>query len=140
MLLLTAFLALQLQITPVVEVSERAMMTLDSIAAMSWWEQLEPGACVTVWEKKADTLVIRAIAPGNVSYRTNMSITWDRTMCGDTLPAIHGHLLGLGAWARPTPVDWVGAGQPYRRAPFMLLLLISDRGVAHQLIPYSVKP
>jgi hypothetical protein len=137
--MIPALLFLQLQLTPAVEVSPRVMLTLDSIAALAAWEGLEPGACVTSWERKRDTIVVKEVVPGNVARRTPMSVIWDGTMCGDSLPAIHGHLLGLGAWSRPTPNDWIVSSLPYRRAPFMLLLTINEQGVAYQLIAYYVK-
>jgi hypothetical protein len=138
-LLLTALL-LQVRVSePALTFTERAAMTMDSISALAWRDGLEPGACVKEWEILQDTIHIKAIIPGDVVNRAPKSVQWNGKVCGDSLPSIHGHLLGIGAMTRPSPMDWMLASQPHIKAPFHLVLLIGVYGHSHKVLVYAHK-
>lgn len=126
--------------SPAILIGGRVMLTLDSIAALAWREELEPGACVTQWEQTRDTIRLLNIEPGDLAERHPGTLRWNGSMCGDSLPSMHGHILHLGHWTKPSPPDWILATDTVRkRAPFHLLLLIGTRGEMAGLIPYGVK-
>lgn len=125
---------------PAILIQERARLAIDSIAATAAHEELEPGACVTSWTFVGDTITIHAIGPADLVGRQKGSVQWRNGLCGDSLPSLHGHLVQLGHWLRPTPVDWVLATDTVRkRAPFHLVLVVDMGGVASHLVAYGVK-
>jgi hypothetical protein len=125
---------------PVVMISERARMTVDSIAALARRDELEPGACVTSYLFQNDTITIHGLGPADLAERARGTLRWNGKVCHDSLPSLHGHFMHMGHWDRPTPADWIVATHESRaRAPFHLILLIEDNGVGSKLIPYAVK-
>lgn len=126
--------------TPTIVLHNRAHLTLDSIAALARHEELEPGACVTQFTATKDTIVILAIEKGDLMWRQRGSLRWNGKMCHDSLPSLHGHLLHLGHWEKPSPMDWVLAVDTVRKkALFHLILVVDEVGAVARLIPYGVK-
>ena len=125
---------------PAIMIQDRARLAIDSIAATAAHEELEPGACITAWTFVGDTITIQEIGRADLVGRQRGSVQWRNGLCGDSLPSLHGHLVQLGHWLRPTPIDWVLATDTIRkRAPFHLVLVVDMGGVASHLIAYGVK-
>lgn len=131
-LLFSALLLLQIR-NPQIALTDRAILSLDSIAALARRDNLEPGACITSWDWHGDTVILKEIVPGDIKARSSWFVEW-RTLCQDTLPVLHGH---FDSW-RPSSLDWRTQDEN-KRTPFSLLLLVGTDGSPVKLSIYGVR-
>lgn len=108
-------------------------------------DQVEPAACVTSWRVWTDTTTHRrnvdvyALTLAETDSADTLNIWWHKTLCGDTLPSVHGHVWRGMMVDGPSVRDSLTAAT-ISRAPFHLLLFRIDDDSTFGVRLYGVRP
>jgi hypothetical protein len=89
--------------------------------------RLEPGMCVSRYryrERRDGQVAVRVdrFSAANTMYADSTTLHWRDTLCGDTLPSWHGHIVENGVRWGPSFTDLCTAAARVRvKVPFHLV-------------------